>query len=839
MRLDRANWGVGAVIERRPASPRGRRSTAIRAVAWTVAVAIAACGPAVERGTDLKLIDPLLRRTPDLTIENHGRVTPPLLGEADLAWGTGTGWIPDEIDHAQLVAYPRGLIARLELVADEPADRTLGLHLVSPIGTQRSPEQVSDEVVVRLNGRELSRIEVGAVLARYEVDAPAALWQAGTNILELQPERTRRIRADSKFNKPVGIGVAAVDYGEARRIRIDRDAGRAWLAPETGTVHFIEGSGRRELIIEGRSESAGELLLRFGTLDPATGNADSEALGTRVIEAADDGLVSASVAIPEVDSESVLTIQARWYPEESADLALERLDVASETPTDRPSLLFISIDTLSARHMSAYGYPRATSPSIEALASEGVLFERAIANAPWTAQSYMSQFTGLHPGAHERGHGKPSVSIWEKYDLAPNRWTIAEALRAAGYETAAWVDNPWIEPSLGLDQGFEHFDRSTAEIPLWDTGGGIDAVVDNFERWLDGRADDRPFFALLQALDVHGPYVVAPQYEELFAEDDLYDDARSEPVGHGQLQSFRLIPEHIARAEQRSGELPPRMPLRPFVDAYDQKIRHVDDAVGRLVASLKRRGIYEDLTIIISADHGESLLEHDFYFAHANLFDETLHVPLIIRLPDGVHGGQRISTAVQLIDLYPTICELTGLPAREFLRGRSLAEAWRTGSLDPVPIWSEGGMGVQYAVEYDGRKLLFSDYSRASPQTKLRHRRLPADWTARIAPELVDSMWTNAEYKGWLNEHPEVAALLDRELGPHVQVFDLRSDPLESTNLAGADPERDAELVALAMELIDQIGQDRGRASSLATVEDLDDAQRRQLEELGYLESSD
>ncbi|QDU66422.1 sulfatase [Engelhardtia mirabilis] len=777
----------------------------------------------------------LLARQPDSVIQQLGSLDGDVLGSDALYWGAGSEWIRSRVPGVGEHSFSRARTVWLQLPAVAAQDRVITLELCSP-GADRAEGEVADRVTVELNDLPIGELILGREPAKYRLEAHAPLWREGENALRLQAQQLRPLDRGAEPAADVGFGLISVEYGEARRVELDERRGSAQLVDGTALRYLVQLPPAARLELAGNCNRPGDLVVEFGLLNPADGSLKPGVLGSQIVEV-DAGPLAATLEIPE-NTDSVTSLTLRWFSDEGGRLDLRRAAVDSDMAPPRPSILFISIDTLSARHMSTYGYGRPTSPAMDALAADGVKFERCVANAPWTAYSYMAQFSGLYPEAHKRDIDamRRAPVIYEQYNLAPNRWTVAEALRAAGYDTAAWVDNPWLEPALGMEQGFDLFDRSMVEIPLWDTSGGIDGITAAFEGWLDERTDERPFFAMLQALDPHAPYVVSEEYSELFAGDELYDAQRQEPVGIGQIQSFRVIPDHVARGEVPEGELPASMRTRLFADAYDRKIRHVDDALARLFASLKERGIYDDLLIVLSADHGESILTHEYYFDHATLFDETLHVPLIFRLPGGAQSGTEVETAVQLVDLYPTLLDLVGLPVYDFLRGRSLAGAMRGEALEPVPLWSEGGIGRQHCVELDGWKLIWSDDRFASPQSKIRHRRLPADWMEQLAPDLVGRMMSAGEIKDWLGDHPEVRKELDRRLGEHYELYHLDSDPFELENLADEEWAKREELIAVIEDILALNAEDKDRASQLTLAEDMSPERRAQLEELGYLE---
>jgi arylsulfatase A-like enzyme len=334
----------------------------------------------------------------------------------------------------------------------------------------------------------------------------------------------------------------------------------------------------------------------------------------------------------------------------------------------------ITLDTLRADHVSAYGYERQTTPNIDRLAHGGVLFEHAIANSSWTLPSHASLLTGRLP--HEHG------ADW----LAPldaTYPTLAEVLAARGYATAAFAANTsYVTPEWGLGRGFSRFEvygnsisddvvrtvygRKLAlnllpRIGYFDIPGRKRAADLNAEflHWLDHVAD-RPFFALLNYFDVHDPYLTAAQYETRFASE----------ASRGDLVNFQFQPNVF----RRKPTLSPRE-IQTEIDAYDGCLAHLDAELGRLFAELAKRGLDERTLVIVTSDHGESFGNLDL-FGHGNsLYFETLHVPLILSWPKTIPSGGRVSGLASLHQIPATVMDLFGIGAAP-LPGRSLAKRW-------------------------------------------------------------------------------------------------------------------------------------------------------------------
>ena len=329
---------------------------------------------------------------------------------------------------------------------------------------------------------------------------------------------------------------------------------------------------------------------------------------------------------------------------------------ALPTPTGNPpNVLLLVIDTQRADPLSSYGYRRRTTPHIDSLAAQGTLFEEVFAPSSWTLPSHASMFTGRL--VHEHGAGDLN-----KRRLGPEYQTLAEALGARGFATAGFVGNVfWTGRHTGLARGFQHFEdyygtlgdavaRTTLGrrlAPVREALGWVDIpgrkrardVNGEFLTWLD-RTGHRPFFAFLNYMDVHAPYLPVSEYEGRF----------------GVLRpEFRPTALDIG-AERHT--FPPPDKLAYLIDRYDECLLYLDDQIGRLLAELARRGMLERTLVILTSDHGEHLGEHNIINHAASLYTQEIQVPLILGTfccPAGLAAGP---------SLWPT-CPLR-LPPRGF-----------------------------------------------------------------------------------------------------------------------------------------------------------------------------
>lgn len=337
-----------------------------------------------------------------------------------------------------------------------------------------------------------------------------------------------------------------------------------------------------------------------------------------------------------------------------------------QTPAE-PNVILIVMDTTRADHLSAYGYGRPTSPTIDRLAAEGARFETAMVPSSWTLPSVASLMTGLLPSAHGADHG-----YWF---LDDDRLTLAEILRERGYATGGFVGGPFCKATFGLAQGFDTYDdaltplvmnlalvRATAKLlnleALTRHERRADQINDVILPWLQRNAD-RPFFLFINYFDPHDPYQPPNAYARRWASPDGLD---------GDIDRSGLIPRVV------KGLAPPLTPTErsQLLGLYDGEIAFMDAQIGRLVETLARLGVLDRSILILTADHGESFGEHQL-MTHGNaLYEEQVRVPLIVRFPPRIRAGMVVPTPVHTLDILPTVLELLNTPPAATLPGRSL-----------------------------------------------------------------------------------------------------------------------------------------------------------------------
>ena len=349
-----------------------------------------------------------------------------------------------------------------------------------------------------------------------------------------------------------------------------------------------------------------------------------------------------------------------------------------------PDVFLISMDTTRADHMSTYGYDRETSPNLTALAADGLNFTQARSPAQWTVPGHASMLTGLYPtrhGAHYVGGWSAGPAIYGRkrvFPLAEDRTTLAEVLHDRGWATAGFVANfANLYRGFGMAQGFQRYEDQPGLLfrPAPHVVGFVQQFSPAFMKkpfrgardinaaalaWLDQVPSSRPAFVFMNYLEPHH-WIAAPPYD-LWAR-DLPHAARLARKG----LFTHAIPANLSKEE------------RDFVTAnYDGQILAMDAALGELVADLKKRGRYENALIVVTADHGELLGEHDMV-GHGGrmMYEGLLHVPMVVKLPGAARPRAGIDNPVQLVDILPTVLQTIGAPVPAGVQGSPLQQVAR------------------------------------------------------------------------------------------------------------------------------------------------------------------
>jgi arylsulfatase A-like enzyme len=445
-----------------------------------------------------------------------------------------------------------------------------------------------------------------------------------------------------------------------------------------------------------------------------------------------------------------------------------------DPPAARPrSAVLVTVDTLRADHLGFAGYPRDTSPHLDALAREGTAFPWVYSVSATTGASHASLFTSLYP--HQHG------VVANRQRFPRGLATLMRALRSRGYRTAGFVSSVVVGRKMGLQDEFDHFDDlgTTAELnrpqrPERPAAATLEAATTH----LAGLPADTPFLLWVHLIDPHGPYA-APEQPDRFVGDAHASAAPVLlPIGSADWVMGR-IPAYQVLGDRREADF--------YVARYDAEIRYADEALGRFFARLRALGRWDDTLVVVTADHGETLAEpgHKRYFAHGTItYDEVVRIPLVVREP---HGERRLGSAraaggraVTSLDVAPTVLDLLGHPPEPAFRGKSLLRGAR-----PVePVFSFGAYGTELLEKTIGTQFSV----------------LQGPWRY-----VVNSQDGSEE------------------------LYDHRDDAAESRNLASEQPAQCAALRAA----LDVLRSERGREAPSV---EMTPEHRRALRSLGYVQ---
>jgi arylsulfatase A-like enzyme len=435
------------------------------------------------------------------------------------------------------------------------------------------------------------------------------------------------------------------------------------------------------------------------------------------------------------------------------------------------SIVVITLDTTRSDHLGCYGYPLPTSPNIDALAKQGVLFEQAYAPMPQTLPSHSTLFTGLPPRAH--------LALENAHVLRQGIGTLAETLAGRDYETAAFIGSRVLAQGTGIERGFTVFDEPTGvqRDIQHEVERSATAVTDSALSWALARHfAAKPFLLWAHYYDPHGPY--EPREQRIPA-------AAVEPLVKKHSEFQTLSADALKDTES-------------IWFGYDNELAAMDAQVGRLVKGLRQRKMLDDAIIVVVGDHGEGLMEHGEKSHGTTLYQELMLVPLILVLPDGKGAGTRVKTVVQMQDLLPTILDLAGLAgAGGELPGVNLATSLRAGGEPaPRPVFFErpyfdpAGLRAGRALAHgwgfgemagvvDGRDKLI---------------RLPPDpQTKAVVCQLYDLAADPDELHDVAAEHPETVARLSAMLDAWLARWPID----ENADAPALSPERQEDLERL------------------------------------------
>ncbi len=484
-------------------------------------------------------------------------------------------------------------------------------------------------------------------------------------------------------------------------------------------------------------------------------------------------------------------------------------DASSDPEPRYRHVVLITLDTFRADHLGCYGNETVETPRIDALAAESTVFLAATSPAPTTLAAHTSIMTGLSP----RSHGV----VRNGFMVNPENHMLAEILGRAGFLCGAVLGSFALDADFDFDQGFHAFD---ADFDLLLDGDHFDQnqrraeqVTDAALAFVDAADDGERLFLFAHYFDAHAPYDPPAPWNAKYAEegwstaatqDDLEKAVRVHQrtvLGPGQAPGQRQVFQFGLSTElltQMSGE-----PLGADLELaalYAGEVSYLDHHVGRLLDGLKERDILDDAIVVITGDHGETFWEHGDVWNHGLwLYDTTVHVPLIVHLPDGRGAGREVREPVSTVDVVPTLAELLGLELPEPVDGHDLTAALvlEDALPDPNPVFSEATQPVSLPVAAGG-------------------------WPLDALPKSVRAGPWKYVWAPYLN---------------HEELFHVVRDPGERTNLLrAATPQAIARRNELRAELESWLRARTPRASSFNRAKAREVADR--LNALGYFESS-
>jgi arylsulfatase A-like enzyme len=376
---------------------------------------------------------------------------------------------------------------------------------------------------------------------------------------------------------------------------------------------------------------------------------------------------------------AIIMILASCAAPDAYSLLLRATQSTEYTRSSLPNVLLIVMDTVRADHLSCYGYDKTTSPNIDRIATEGLLFYNAYSTAPWTLPSHASMFTGLYPSRHG--------ATWAHLHLQEGALTIAEQLRDIGYRTVGFSENPFITSGYGLAQGFSQFHETWRRPLVFRALQRLAAralriknrleyskrTTRLLQRWVaDHHADGRPFFAFVNLMVAHHPrYPRRDHGSQKWRKEDL---RAIEPVN--------LVPERFYLPEYNLND----RELSTMRDVYDSEIGYLDAQVTEVTRYLAESDQLDETILILTSDHGENVGDHGFIEHQFCLYNSLIRVPLIIRYPPRI-PSKIVDKNVSLASLFNTILDLVNdprVPAETGLPESLLADA-----SDDAPVYAE------------------------------------------------------------------------------------------------------------------------------------------------------
>ena len=400
----------------------------------------------------------------------------------------------------------------------------------------------------------------------------------------------------------------------------------------------------------------------------------------------------------------------------------------------RPNLILFGIDSLRADHMSLYGYPKLTTPHMDKLASRGATFEQCYSPSIPTTPGYTSMFTGLDV------FGTDVVALRHQGGLGSHMKTLAEILGDEGYNTTC-VGFSGNAASRGFQKYLDFSGWGSIEEGRSPKAENLNKVT--IPELKELAADDKPFFLFLRHMDPHSPYLPPSPFERIFFDGDECDPNNKslDPV-----MAFKPFCDYFASwfpAGCTSSEY--------IIAQYDGAVAYMDACIANIFTTVEALGIEDETLIVIDSDHGETLHDHECWYDHHSMYDQTLHIPLVFYWPGKVKPGQRFSDIVQMKDIAPTILDLLGVRSRIKFDGRSLLPLMQGKWREPEP--------EMYITECTWMR----KHGWRTPEWKLIHA-LEPDFHFKPEVELYNLIKDPGENHNIADKEPGVVAMLETRM---------------------------------------------------------------------------
>lgn len=463
----------------------------------------------------------------------------------------------------------------------------------------------------------------------------------------------------------------------------------------------------------------------------------------------------------------------------------------------RPNVVIFLMDCVRSDHLSSYGYGVRTTPNIDRVRGEGVLFKNMIATSGWTLPTHSSLFTGLYPSIH--GASKEHLYLDDTYP------TMASVLRDNGYSTSCFSSVGYVSRETGLDRGFDAFEESFEKegstsrfdkyklkykalrlLSLASSSAKKDIIPGKITNWKvrdwykGKREKDKPFFMFIHYIDAHKPYIYKQHYHEMFLKD-------KDKLAKGIEMSNYGWPEYTLRVGELDDDV---------INAlYDSKIYSIDYCIQEVMDMIRDAGEYDNTVFVFTADHGEiltTIFDHHFYIT-----DEVLKIPLLIRYPEAFEPGSTRDDLASTVDIMPTVLDIAGIE-------------WKS-TLDHIQGISllEPNGGERYVVAERGK--MNDPWLKKKPELNNVAGHPPFDCTQKAV--------RTSEYKYiWTSDGTE-------------ELYHIATDENETKNIVKEKADIAARLKAKLLEIVGSSGERTDQAKSTEIEEKL----KKSLESLGYM----